>query len=538
MQISVAGLQGHLCTITVQPSSTLSDAKESIAEKTGIPPAGQCLIHGLSELCSLSELEGDTTTMPELSLLRRTPEQERSLETLAGISRVKVGSLSPVLVAKHFKAGSVAERRAVCEVLGCSPAAASPYLLSLVRYLQDDAWEVREAACEALGRHRILPSEHLLPHVVALATCFEDASFEVQRAAGSALACWASAEVGGQTCEKAASELWTRIEAEATLRVTASSVVSRASACTVLGSLAALSHQSLVLLVTCVKDPSPGVRKAACEALGQVATRRSANAAPDLAAVADCLEDPHAEVREAAIDALISCAPTACVESRSRFATLARACVAKRCPNARRSGCKLLEAFGFADQLALQAVCSLLRDCQVREDACQALLRHSQDEACENERMDLVAVLSWYLTDACWYARACACTLIGGFCSVPAATLAAVSVCAQDQYKVVRVAARGALSRLDAQPLHHLSAVADLLLERDSDVREAACGVLGARSESLSDEERASLIDTIAAHLLKCSFGVQRAILTALGDDVGGKVKAKVRLLGSGQQNL
>jgi HEAT repeat protein len=382
----------------------------------------------------------------------------------------------------------------------------------LVQALQDEAWEVRAAACEALGA---IGDPQAIPH---LAQALQDEAWWGRKAP-----CWALGKIGDpQAIPPLLQALkdedsWVRAAAcEALGKIGDPQAIPpllqalkdedrwvRAAAYWALGKIG--DPQAIPPLLQALQDEAWWVREAACEALGAIGDPQ---AIPHLA---QALKDEDSYVRKAACEAL------GAIGDPQAIPPLLQA-LKDEDSYVRKAACRALGAIG--DPQAIPPLLQALKDedRRVREAACEALgkigdpqaiphlAQALQDEAwwvreaaCEalGKIGDPQAIphLAQALQDEAWWVRAAACLALGKIGDPQAIPHLAQAL--QDEAWWVRAAACLALGKIgDPQAIPHL---AQALQDEAWEVREAACEALGKigdpqaiphLAQALQDEDR------------------------------------------------
>jgi HEAT repeat protein len=301
----------------------------------------------------------------------------------------------------------------------------------LVQALQDEAWEVRKAACEALGE---IGDPQAIPH---LAQALKDEAWEVREAACEAL--------GAIGDPQAIPHLIQALQDE-------DSDV-RWAACRALGAIG--DPQAIPPLLQALKDEAWRVREAARWALGAIGDPQ---AIPPLL---QALQDEHSWVREAACWALGR------IGDPQAIPHLIQALQDKDA-RVRYGACGALGEIG--DPQAIPPLLQALQDedWSVRMAACWALGAIGDPQAIPHLAQALQDEHSWVRKEACWALGA-----IGDPQAIPPLLQAL-----QDENSWVRRAACKALGAIgDPQAIPPLL---QALQDEDRWVREAACEALGA----------------------------------------------------------
>jgi HEAT repeat protein len=393
----------------------------------------------------------------------------------------------------------------------------------LVQALQDEAWSVRKAACEALGA---IGDPQAIPH---LAQALQDEAWWVRKAP-----CWALGAIGDP---QAIPPLLQALQYEDRWV--------RKAACKALGAIG--DPQAIPPLLQALKDEDRWVREAAYWALGAIGDPQ---AIPPLL---QALKDEDRWVREAAYWALGAIGDPQAIphlaqalQDEDRWVRKA-ACEALGKIGDPQAIPPLLQALKDEDRWVRaaaywalgaigdpQAIPPLLQALQdedrwVREAAYWALGKIGDPQA--------IPHLAQALQDEAWWVRKAACEALGAI-GDPQAIPHLVQAL-QDEDRLVRKAACEALGAIgDPQAIPHL---AQALQDEDRLVRKAACEALGAigdpqaiphLAQALQDEDR--LVRKAACEALG-AIGDPQAIpplLQALQDEDWGVHKAAWEALG------
>jgi HEAT repeat protein len=394
----------------------------------------------------------------------------------------------------------------------------------LVQALQDEAWEVRAAACEALGA---IGDPQAIPH---LAQALQDEAWSVRKAACEALGRIGDPQAIPPLAQALQDEAWSVPEA----------------ACEALGAIG--DPQAIPHLAQALQDEAWSVPEAACEALGAIGDPQ---AIPHLA---QALQDEDWEVRAAACEAL------GAIGDPQAIPPLLQA-LKDEDWLVRKAACEALGAIGDPQAIPHLAQALQDEDWSVRKAAWEALgkigdpqaipplLQALQDEAwsvpeaaCEAlwaiGDPQVIPHLAQALQDEDWEVRAAACKALGAIGDPQAIPHLAQAL--QDEALLVCKAACEALGAIgDPQAIPHL---AQALKDEDWLVRKAACEALGAigdpqaiphLAQALQDEDwsvRAAACEALGA------IGDPQAIpplLQALQDEDWKVRKAAYEALGA-----
>lgn len=483
--ITVSGLAGPLCVVSIEAKATLGELKAAVEVASGIPAVGQCLILGVRELRSIGDLPA-SASQADLQLLRRSQEHVQCLERLAQCSGLDVAGLHMEAVAGCLDHSSEDVRCAACEAfaVGCFGGAdAAALLQALAGLLHDESWRVRVAACAALGSQ----GEAASCHMPAMADCLADDDPDVQMAA-----CMALNRNAAEGSRHNLAFLVSRYLENA-------SAGAREGAVTVLGNLGEAGAPHLAALAERLNDPIFSVRRAACTALG----KHGAAATPHALPLVVCLGDAYRDVREAASAALVLHAQVLDEEARAELAAVLAKHLGDCSQHVRQGVCEVFCRLGPTSTYRhAKAVAELLRDWdrEVRA-AARAVLGGLSDAADAAFGWELAALVARYLVDASLLARQCACAVLAEMGPYAQPHLEALWACTEDRSELVRIAAHRALLHLGEAPASHLRAMTVLLQHRDWDVRVAASETLGVEAAVLNEEDGRELADLLAVYL-------------------------------------